>query len=449
MRGRTIAIILVLLALVPLLVPLLISYYNAGIPSKDASYSISPPYILSVKPNKIDDKSNTTISLNTINGSVPKLPIGLSVITPEGKNLITGQTALGDHSFPGDFNTTAPLPHGVYNILLLDQNNSKILSSVKFNITQVAPEMIYFNPTVYLPILVSVLIPALVIVFKFITDERSKNEGRIEKKLTWMHENMKTYIDISSASWNICESINDLFHKDRSAYYFTEDRDTVHFDRTKILPRKDHDKKVEHLLNDIVAYNKAFKDYVSSTNLIYLDDFLTEEVITRLHNRIQHELAEIFGELQIDDLSSTKSYTSDATTSDDKKYAELFKKFKSKLYHFFLTSPNQYPWCTVIDDKGKPIACCNNPIESFYKNHLTNFYLLNMSVNKIASLTYSTSDKGMNDLHALNRNHERQLSKHANNLVEIFLGHIYNNEIWYPFQRLYNFIKRKYNPFKW
>ena len=304
--------------------------------------------------------------------------------------------------------------------------------------------MIEFNPAVYLPILISVLIPASVILLNFIMGERTKNEGRIEKKLNWIHENMKTYIDISSASWRICESLNDIFHKDKSAYYFTEDRDSVHLDRTKILPRKDHDKKVEQLLNEIIAYNKAFKNYTSSTNLIYLDDFLTEEVITRLHNRIQNELSEIFGELRIDDLSriEAKSFSRDAINNGNSSYAELYKKFKRKLYHFLLTYPNEYPWCTVIDDSGKLITCCENRTESFYKNHLTNFYLLNMSVNKIASLTYSTTDKGMEDLHSLNRSHQRQLSRHANNLVEIFLGHIYKDEEWYPF-------KNRYDPFKW
>ena len=48
----------------------------------------------------------------------------------------------------------------------------------------------------------------------------------------------------------------------------------------------------------------------------------------------------------------------------------------------------------------------------------------------------------MEDLHSLNRSHQRQLSRHANNLVEIFLGHIYKDEEWYPF-------KNRYDPFKW
>jgi hypothetical protein len=167
---------------VPIIYPLITGYLSNITPTKGASFSFSAPYILSIKPNKIDDKSNT-ISLNTINGTMPKLPILLSVINPDVIRLLANQTTLGNHTFPTEFSPILSLPRGIYETVLVDEKNDKLLASVKFNVTAPTSDLLQFNAPFYLPILIIVLIPALALVLKFVVDERAKNEGRTEKNL--------------------------------------------------------------------------------------------------------------------------------------------------------------------------------------------------------------------------------------------------------------------------
>ena len=62
-----------------------------------------------------------------------------------------------------------------------------------------------------------------------------------------------------------------------------------------------------------------------------------------------------------------KSFSRDAINNGNSSYAELYKKFKRKLYHFLLTYPNEYPWCIVIDDSGKLITCSRIGLNHFIK----------------------------------------------------------------------------------
>ena len=349
---------IVVLSLIPVVYPLIASYLSTVSPSDKASFDVVPPYILSVKPNEIGQNSNATISLHTINGSISKPTVLLSVIDPDGMIFSPKQMTVGEHLFPWNFTPDVSLREGVYDTILVDKQNTKIVASIKFNVTSTPSAFSKFNPPFYLPILITVLIPAIGLIFKYVMDERGKSDGRIDKKLAWVHANMKTYIDLSTASWFICEYITCIFRRDIKSYYYTEDMDKVDFDLNKII-RDDYTlKNLRGLLEAIKIYVKKFSAYEDSTNLIYFDDILTEEFTVRLHRRIGLEIGEIFGELQITDLiQDVKSFPNSAV-SKDISHSKIIPKFEYKLFYWFF-HPKK-PWCEV-NRYNKIIKCLQYP----------------------------------------------------------------------------------------
>lgn len=397
---------------------------------------VNLPYILTVDDTYKDYKfSNATISFKTVTASNIK-NLKILIISPTGKSDYMSIENRTTFAFPKDFvKLSMPFEKGVYQVILYNSSNNTNITSVKMDVvdadilnsiskrllgqTAIAGVLALAVPLGWLIKYAGGLYlrekdkyeQALIDKEKEKEKEIQESNLRLEKKLSWMQQNMKYYLHMATACYDISSRISSLFG------YNNMQITKNHFDISLICNNGECKNYVilERILRTILKFMDYLKEFESTLGFYYFDNIDAEIYVNQLMDIARNQSERLFSSRQ-EIVQFEIKYNQLPDNAGDSDPA-LVKEFKA-----------------LVQDLGKGICrqnhhacsptaggCCNSSLECYFRNLLTLYYVITISIDKIGVISYS----GINvkeDLKTKYKTFEPQIKEHAMNMMPIIFG---------------------------
>ena len=382
---------------------------------------VSLPYTLTVIPEYNNfEFTVANISVHSTNNVTLK-KLNLLMLLPNG---MTDTVALGDKNsyiFPTDFKQVPRPIEGQYEVILYNASNNHNITSVtidaaKSNILNSISHSIFGENALTAIAAISIPVAWIIKYLGGLYSEKKKkldeaitqSKVRLERKLNWTQENMKYYFRIGSSSFNVCSKIAEIFGKK------VEDMSTIDFDINKICINGEFKdtKKLESLLRRIIILDQNWREFNKSLGYYYFDDIKAETYVNNLLDETLNQSYRMFS-----DENKFVNFVQRYSKVTDPNYIspsliKEFDCFAAELSKSLCTKGIEHT-CSSL----KPV-CCNSPVECYYKNLLMLYCILDICVNKVAFVTYSSETAESEEQQKLAK-YRIQLESHVKNTIPI------------------------------